>query len=1275
MPKIDGLDLPDTSVTVDGLELPNPDNMVAVDGLNLPVAGKKNPPISFGESLKRTGGSLLGSFGPLIAAIGSQGRMPIGVASEMLQPTVEKLRPELPDSPLRGGLPDVFPSGTPADIMRNVLNYLYPHPIQTAGEIGSPLEALTRSPELLTEPLLDLLPFERGVKAFGTITERTAAKAAERKAAQELAERFTREAAERQAARVARQSELLDIAQQTIAPPVAPPTRHQEIWDAAQRSLKPRHEFTAEDLLAERTMGRRDDELLIESRARGEIEKVADQPRLKGELLVETRTGQPKIWGDSEINRLAESRGVIFQGRNETAKKVGGKIVKGEVYEFIDPATKNEQGIPGNFTVKNMSEFEDDLVKHRAKFGLDPSGLKAEDVLSPTNPIPSPEAIRFFDEFQTKASTLFNRTLEFLQDSQRRIMLLYRNSNLKVNPKELNRYELEELFHGRVATRVEESKQMAQEILQDVLASAPKAGATPDEMRTLVNRYLHARHAPERNLALGQERGAGISTAEAKQWIADIESNPARAIEVKRLANRITTLHEETLNILRESGVISDEFVATLRTKYKNHVPLNRVLEQEQDIESVLSGRRFDVIGTGVKRAKGSGRQVSDILDNILFNREQAIIRAERNALDNAFLKTVRENKDLFDGFITERKPVVIGSSGDRPIMQFSDDPRVLHLRENGKAVELFINDVHLATALRGVNPQNLNPFLRTVGAVTRWYSSLATRFNPEFAIPNKIRDIQEAAVYLAAQPELGFKEVAKTSVKDPASMRDILDYMRGKNTTGTQLYKQMKADGGTTGGLALSTRKQIEIDTDKIWREMQSNPRQATQKVLKLVDNWNILFEDATRLSVYKEAIAKGLGRERAALLAKRATINFNKMGTGGPVINSLWMFSNVSVQGSAKMLRAMRNPKVATAVVSSVGGAVFAVSAWNDSVDPDWRTKMSKTDRFNGLPILLPTDEGMRYILIPASWGIKPIMVAMSYASDAVAGKSEGVADVASGMVAAVVEAYNPLGGTDAISAVTPTILDTPVDIARNRSWTGNPIRPDWDKFAPRSTQYFESLRRNLSGRVAIRGTKALADFGIEISPADAVYVYNQVIGGAGQFVNRVGNVVASAAQLEAPELRETPFIRRFLRSRTEEEVERRTSVAEAIKKELGEQSRSRFYTKEQAQELFQQIDTLSYSDQLAEYRKIRLKAPELAEKIRDLIDEKRLGLTSDEKLMKQLGVENGERAGFILNYLSKFPDENKRNTYYRELIRKGILTDEVRSQYHRLRRERLK
>jgi hypothetical protein len=50
----------------------------------------------------------------------------------------------------------------------------------------------------------------------------------------------------------------------------------------------------------------------------------------------------------------------------------------------------------------------------------------------------------------------------------------------------------------------------------------------------------------------------------------------------------------------------------------------------------------------------------------------------------------------------------------------------------------------------------------------------------------------------------------------------------------------------------------------------------------------------------------------KQAASLAKNVTVNFNRKGTAGPLINSLYLFFNASMQGNARILMAMKSKKV---------------------------------------------------------------------------------------------------------------------------------------------------------------------------------------------------------------------------------------------------------------------------------------------------------------------------------------------------------------------------
>lgn len=736
-----------------------------------------------------------------------------------------------------------------------------------------------------------------------------------------------------------------------------------------------------------------------------------------------------------------------------------------------------------------------------------------------------------------KPSGIVTKLREVVQDNWIRVKNLQRQKGVKVTESS-NPYLAEELYHGRVGTRIENVKSQVVDFDKDLLSTSKKINVPDAKLKADVNKYLQAKHAPERNKIHG-DGAAGMTNAEATAYLKEIENSPVGA-EVKRLSSQIKQMNDETLDVLLESQVIDKKLYDTLRTTYKNHVPLNRIME-DQDIGEVLVGKGFNVKSSGVKKAKGSQREVADILGNVVANLESAIVRAEKNRVNLATLKFARNNPQI--GIFSEIKPKAIGETFDGKIMtQEVKDPLVLSVRENGKPVYLKINDEKLAPVFQGIGNEKLPSAFKFIQKFTQFYSGLHTRFNPEFAASNVIRDTQEMAVFMASQKDIGFKGAGKTITRMPQAQKAVVDSMRGIDSEGARLYKQMRLDGGTTGGMALSTRKAVELDLKQIEQLNRSKPRQAVQKLLETFDNWNTIFEDATRLSVYKQALENGMSRQQAASLAKNSTVNFNKKGTATPIINSLYMFSNASVQGSVKMLRAMKDPKVAAAVVTTVGAATFAVNNWNDQIDPDWRDKVRDWDRNSNMVVMLPsTDGGAKYITIPMSWGIKPIKVAADVSYDLATGKANNIQDAAIKIAESGFDAYNPVGGEDLMSAATPTILDMPSDIARNRSWAGGNIKPDWLKGLPASEQMFANTGESNTGKIAIKTTEGLAKAGIQVSPNDLLYAYNSIIGGVGKSASRTANTVSAIATGEPLVAKEIPFANRFYKTATEEQVQK--------------------------------------------------------------------------------------------------------------------------------------
>lgn len=845
-------------------------------------------------------------------------------------------------------------------------------------------------------------------------------------------------------------------------------------------------------------------------------------------------------------------------------------------------------------------------------------------------------------------------TVEFLQDADKRILDLQRNA---IVTDESNIYQKLTLMPGRLGDVVDTGRAAVKEVIDDMARFAKESGTDLPKVRKDVNDYLWFKHAPERNAALG-DKAAGISTEGAEQGMKALEASPGFA-KVQEFANKLADLNTKTLDMLRDAGVVSDELFDTLRTKYKSHVPLNRLFEETADVGEVLSGKGLDVRSSGIKRAVGSDREVADIVENIVVNYEQAAIRAEKNIVDQAALKFVRDNPNpaLFE----IRKPKPIGEAFDgRILMEKTDDPQILQMFENGKPIWIEIKDPHLAVAMRGVGREKLGAIMNAVAAFTRTYSGLATRFNPEFAFPNKLRDLQEVMVYLSAQKDMGAKGALKAAVRDPVSLKAITDGLRGVDSEGARLYAEMKRMGGTTGGMGLSTRKKVQLDIRSLEKLATSKPRAFAEKFVEYVDNWNTIFEDSSRLSVYRTALEQGLTKERAAFLAKEASVNFNRMGKGGPVINGLYMFANASIQGSTKMIRSLRNPKVLAGVTAAVGSSVAAVGTWNDMVDPEWREHVSKWDRLNALPVALPSDDGtIRYITVPVSWGVKPIMVMANYAYDAMSGKGFDGAKASEDIFTAIAEAYNPMGGSDGLSAATPTILDIPFEIGRNLSWAGGPIKPDRDPYAPESIKYFDSLEKKESGRVLISLSEMLSGAGVEVSPADLNYAYEGYISGAGRAVTKFGNTLFGAATGDLPPINEFPFLSRFYKEKLEDEVFN-TEANEAIGELMSGDKKEKFYIQKQAEEEWEKLKELTPEEKRSRLKALAEENPDLVTKVLDVGEAEQMGLTGKEKQLKYATV--AVRAEFIANEIAKTKTKEERRALILNYREKKILTDSV-------------
>lgn len=125
---------------------------------------------------------------------------------------------------------------------------------------------------------------------------------------------------------------------------------------------------------------------------------------------------------------------------------------------------------------------------------------------------------------------------------------------------------------------------------------------------------------------------------------------------------------------------------------------------------------------------------------------------------------------------------------------------------------------------------------------------------------------------------------------------------------------------------------------------------------------------------------------------------------------------------------------------------------------------------------------------------------------------------------------------------------------------------------------------------------------------------------------------------------------------------------SVSE-IKKILTNQADERFLTKQAAEALYEELKALPKDEANAKAKELQKVNKPLFDALKKTIDEDKKGLTYEDRLINQIGVENGERAKFIWAKLKEMKTKDEKNNYVNELKRKGIISETVFNQLKQL------
>mgnify|MGYP003147282547 CR=1 FL=1 len=539
----------------------------------------------------------------------------------------------------------------------------------------------------------------------------------------------------------------------------------------------------------------------------------------------------------------------------------------------------------------------------------------------------------------------------------------------------------------------------------------------------------------------------------------------------------------------------------------------------------------------------------------------------------------------------------------------------------DGEQVYLDVKDNRLREALLNIGPQKQGAVINSLATVNRFLSAINTSFNPEFLGSNFIKDIQTAVYNLVGEQTMpGGKAKGQKLVR--AIRRNTIpsigifyrglsgsqkvDPRTGKTSSRLNPKQQKDYDdfiqSGAKAGWFQERPPQELVDNFFDLQKMstgtfEGNFKQRRQAITDFVEWTNSAVENGSRFAVFTasrdayiqnetEKTTKSKGKPlnfqekkaieqealaRASTLAKNLTINFNRRGQQGVLINSLYLFFNASVQGTSNFFRGFTGPNFnplspeASRFKQAVGGGIVSFAAMltylNESSSdedengrsfyaniPDWEKETSfilMKKSIPGYTELFPDTKGSEYFKFPLPYGYNVLHALGVGATEKMLGTRDS-GEFSAMLASSLIGSFAPIGfgaGFRGIAtAPTPTPLRPIIDLAINENFFGAPIYKEPSQFGvqlPSSQLSYASTPEgyklvsefmNFLGGGNESEPGSLLGISTDISPDALQHLGEFALGAAGATGARSIKSFENWSNNRDVEVKDIPFLRRL-------------------------------------------------------------------------------------------------------------------------------------------------
>lgn len=547
--------------------------------------------------------------------------------------------------------------------------------------------------------------------------------------------------------------------------------------------------------------------------------------------------------------------------------------------------------------------------------------------------------------------------------------------------------------------------------------------------------------------------GASITADESRQ-MADylLGNNPSFINHAAEVRNYLDNMMQYRV----DAGLVSDEGAEALAAMYKNYVPTYRVNPSAKGLN--VSGRSA-VISTGIKKAKGSSKDLLPLHEQISKQTMQTVEAAHKNIFGRELAKNINDNTRQF---IQELKKIDDTIDIDADVLP--ELKNTFNIYEDGVSYQMKVDDT-LYEGIKALTGKDPNALMDLATQGNKVFKELITSWSPMFLIRNFARDIQDVGLY-----SKNLKEFAKQYPKAAAEI-----------ATNGKMWQKYQALGGAGNSFFDYAQGYTK---DPSWLRKNTVDR---------VESLNMATEQLPRFAEFMATLEKAGPNPTyddlmvAMYNAADATVNFGRSGTWGKTINSTFVpFFNPAIQGTSKVIRRFKETKGVngwTELVLKISALGMAPSLINEMIyhdDPEYANLQNRVKDTN---YMFKIGDG-EWIKIPKG----RVLSMFGSPAQRVYRDIKGDEDAYAGLIVTAMDQNAPINPFES-NIVAPIIT-----AGFNKTWYGGDIEPQRVQDMKPSERYTEGtteLSKAIVGKMGKFADKH------EISPMKLDYILDAYTG----------------------------------------------------------------------------------------------------------------------------------------------------------------------------------